>query len=204
MDHDLLPTQIAPHRDCGQAATGLPPAPSLSPSISISFKPATSTLLQYCSHFPLRNFKHILVTSCYTPFPSLPFHFFHQSFFSSLTSLLWGVLFTSHLPQSRAAVLGRALHPVWRWESSQREKTQHQSSSKPPRASQAPYKTHRVTRELRGMRCTSLSVRHPQKMETHNEVCLTRAQNTVFNLWESPHPRACSGHASTDSSDPEC
>lgn len=132
MDHDLLPTQIAPHRDCGQAATELPPAPSLSPSISISFKPATSTLLQYCSHFPSRNFKHILVTSCYTPFPSPPFHFFHQSFFSSLTSLLWGVLFTSCHPQNRAAVLGRALHPVWRWEPYQGEQTQHQSSSKPP------------------------------------------------------------------------
>lgn len=86
----------------------------------------------YCSHFPSRTFKHILVTSCYTLFPSLPFHFFHQSFFSSPTSLLWGVLFTSRCPQSRATVLGEALHPVWRWEPSQGEQTWNQSSSKPP------------------------------------------------------------------------
>lgn len=142
----MLPTQTAPHCDCGQAATGLPPAPSLSPSISISFKPATSTLPQHCSHFPSRSFKHILVTSCYTPFPSLPFHFFHQSFFSSPTSLLWGVLFTSLCPQSRAAVLGRAQHPVWRREPSQGEQTWHQSSSKPPQASQTPYNTHSHSR----------------------------------------------------------
>lgn len=128
----MLPTQTAPHCGCGQVATGLPLAPSLSPSISLSFKPATSTLPQYCSHFPSRTFKHILVTSCYTLFPSLPFHFFHQSFFSSPTSLLWGVLFTSRCPQSRATVLGEALHPVWRWEPSQGEQMWNQSSSKPP------------------------------------------------------------------------
>lgn len=80
------------------------------------------------------------------------------------------------------------------------------AAQSPFRASQTPYKTHRVTTELCGMRCMSLSIRqaHPQKMETYNEGCLTRAQNTAFDLWEPPRPQACSGHASTKSSDPEC
>lgn len=112
----MLLTQTAPHCDCGQAATGLLPAPSLIPSISISLKPTNLHSPMVLLPLSLWELQASPDDIALRPLP-LPALSFLSSKFLFTSRLLASGGYCSPLgsPQSHAAVLGSALHPARSW-----------------------------------------------------------------------------------------
>ena len=166
--HDTFPTQTAPRCEHGQAATGLPPAPSLLPSISISLKPSNLHSPMVLLPLSLRELQASPGDTALRPLP-LPALSFLSSKFLFISRLLASRGYCSHLssPQSLAAALGSALHPARRWgagadvvPSQGGANASTGSAQSPPESHELPTKpANRVTKELRGMRCVSASVK---------------------------------------------
>lgn len=166
----MLPTQTAPHCECGQAATGLPPAPLLLPSNSISLKP--SNLHSPIVLLPL-SLQELQappgnIVLCPLLLPALSFLSSKFLFISHLLALRGYCSYLSS-PQSQAAVQASALHPVQRWGVGANTVLSQRGGNTGTRAAQSPPEPHELpakpanrvvtVTDLHGMRYLSVSIR---------------------------------------------
>lgn len=209
----MLPTQTAPHCECGQAATGLPPVPLLLLSNSISLKPSnlhSPTVLLPLSLQELQASPGDIVL-CPLLLPALSFLSSKFLFISHLLAL--GVI-VRILAARRARLLSRQVLCTQcrggEWVptrcSPRGEETLASGQLK------APLSLTSSSQNLQSCNCNRFTWHevlfcvyqtsaYIEKGRHIVKYVLAQVQNTAFNLWGVYTP--CSGHASTvKSSDP--